>query len=68
MRLQRRRGPLKLVLPAAPRRTFDNKLARRRFGEYQEDYGHGGDSAGIHGSGAGFEKMDGLERWVPPEF
>lgn len=38
--------------------TWDNKLQRRRYGEYAENYSHDGDSCGIHSSGAGFEKMD----------
>lgn len=36
--------------------VFDNKLNRRRYGEYAEDYSGptmGGDSAGIHASGEG---------------
>lgn len=49
-------------------RTFDNKLARRRFGEYAENYSHDGDSGGIHASGAGFEKMDPAEAWRPPVY
>jgi len=49
-------------------RKFDNKLARRRFGEYQENYTHDGDSCGIHSSGAGFEKVDQIEPWVPPDY
>eukprot|EP00879_Flechtneria_rotunda_P002041 GHRR01002220.1.p1 GENE.GHRR01002220.1~~GHRR01002220.1.p1 ORF type:complete len:226 (+),score=54.31 GHRR01002220.1:706-1383(+) len=47
-------------------RTWDNKLQRRRYGEYAENYTHDGDSAGIHGSGAGFEKMDPKDFWVYP--
>lgn len=31
---------------------FDNKLGRRFFGEYAEQYTHDGDSCGIHSSGA----------------
>jgi hypothetical protein len=49
-------------------RTFDNKLGRRRFGEYAENYSHDGDSGGIHASGAGFEKMDPAEAWRPPVY
>lgn len=49
-------------------RKFDNKLGRRRFGEYQENYIHDGDSTGIHGSGAGFERVDAIEPWVPPDY
>jgi rhodanese-related sulfurtransferase len=48
--------------------VFDNKLGRRRYGEYQEDWRHEANSAGIHASGAGFEKIDPLEKWVPPVF
>eukprot|EP01026_Neomeris_dumetosa_P020865 TRINITY_DN1843_c0_g2_i1.p1 TRINITY_DN1843_c0_g2~~TRINITY_DN1843_c0_g2_i1.p1 ORF type:complete len:226 (-),score=28.24 TRINITY_DN1843_c0_g2_i1:163-840(-) len=46
-------------------RTWDNKLNRRVFQEYAETYTHDGDSAGIHSSGAGFERMDksGMEAW-----
>lgn len=35
-----------------PCSVFDNKLARRRTGEYAEAYTHSGDSCGIHSSGA----------------
>lgn len=49
-------------------RVWDNKLNRRRYGEYSEQYGHDGDSAGIHSSGAGFEKMDPQERYRPPVY
>jgi hypothetical protein len=49
-------------------RTWDNKLGRRRFGEYEENYSHDGDSGGIHASGAGFEKMDKIENWRPPAY
>ncbi len=31
--------------------VFDNKLGRRRSGEYAETYSHDGDSCGIHSSG-----------------
>jgi hypothetical protein len=48
--------------------VFDNKLNRRRNGEYQENYIHDGDSCGIHGSGAGFDRVDAIEKWVPPEY
>lgn len=40
-------------------------------GEYAEDYSGptmGGDSCGIHASGAGFEKVDKIEAWVPPKY
>mmetsp|Transcript_14762 Transcript_14762/g.36827 ORF Transcript_14762/g.36827 Transcript_14762/m.36827 type:complete len:226 (-) Transcript_14762:486-1163(-) len=52
-------------------KVFDNKLSRRRYGEYAEDYSGqsmGGDSCGIHASGAGFEKVDKIEAWVPPKY
>jgi rhodanese-related sulfurtransferase len=49
-------------------RKFDNKLGRRRYGEYQEDYLHDGDSGGIHASGAGFDRVDAIEPWVPPDY
>jgi len=49
-------------------RVFDNKLGRRRNGEYQENYIHDGDSCGIHGSGAGFDRVDKIEQWVPPQY
>lgn len=49
--------------------VFDNKLNRRKSGEYQENYmGEGSDSCGIHASGAGFERVDAIEKWVPPEY
>jgi rhodanese-related sulfurtransferase len=47
--------------------VFDNKLGRRVYGEYQEEYGHDGDSCGIHGSGAGFDRVDAIGRWQPPK-
>lgn len=49
-------------------RVFDNKGGRRRSGEYAEQYTHDGDSCGIHSSGAGFDKVDKIEAWVPPSF
>lgn len=49
-------------------RIFDNKGGRRRSGEYAEQYSHDGDSAGIHSSGAGFDRVDAIEKWVPPKF
>ena len=49
-------------------RIFDNNLRRRRTGEYAETLSHGGDSCGIHSSGAGFAKVDPQEQWVPPKF
>lgn len=42
---------------------FSNKLLRRRSDGYKEDYsGAGSDSAGIHSSGAGFARMDAIEK------
>lgn len=49
-------------------RTWDNKLQRRRFGEYEENYSHDGDSGGIHASGAGFDRVDKIESWSPPAY
>ena len=49
-------------------KVFDNKLARRRGDGYTEDYSADGDSCGIHGSGAGFDRVDKADEWVPPEF
>lgn len=49
-------------------RTWDNKLGRRRTGEYQENYMHDGDSGGIHASGAGFDRVDKIENWAPPMY
>mmetsp|Transcript_28821 Transcript_28821/g.62626 ORF Transcript_28821/g.62626 Transcript_28821/m.62626 type:complete len:210 (+) Transcript_28821:1-630(+) len=50
-------------------RTFDNNLRRRRGDGYTEDHmAEGGDSCGIHSSGAGFERVDKIEYWVPPKF
>ena len=48
--------------------VFDNKLARRRTGEYAETYTHDGDSAGIHSSGAGFPKMDPADKFMGQEY
>lgn len=48
--------------------TFDNKLGRRRFGEYAETYMHDGDSCGIHASGAGFARVDAIERIQLPVY
>lgn len=49
--------------------VFDHKLNRRRVGgEYAETYTHDGDTCGIHASGAGFEKADKADRWVPPDY
>mmetsp|Transcript_948 Transcript_948/g.2896 ORF Transcript_948/g.2896 Transcript_948/m.2896 type:complete len:272 (-) Transcript_948:843-1658(-) len=48
--------------------VFDNKLGRRRNGEYAETYTHDGDTCGIHASGAGFDRVDKADRWVPPEY
>jgi hypothetical protein len=48
--------------------VFDNKGGRRRSGEYAESYNHDGDSCGIHSSGAGFDRVDAIEKWVPPTY
>lgn len=43
--------------------TFDNKLTRRREDGYKEDYSGIGETAcGIHGTGAGFDRMDAVEK------
>ncbi len=49
-------------------RVFDNKLGRRNLGEYQEEMLGGGDSGGIHASGAGFARVDSADRFVPPSY
>lgn len=49
-------------------KVFDNKLNRRNLGEFQENYNHDGDSCGIHSSGAGFKRVDAIEKWVPPTY
>lgn len=49
-------------------RKWDNNLRRRRSGEYAEQYTHDGDSCGIHSSGAGFERVDAIGDWAPPDF
>ena len=46
-------------------RVFDNKLNRRNLGEYQEEMLGAGDSGGIHASGAGFERSDSADRFIP---
>lgn len=48
--------------------VFDNKLSRRKTGEYAETFTHDGDSCGIHSSGAGFDKVDKADKWVPPDY
>jgi len=48
--------------------TFDNKLKRRVYGEYAEAYKHDGDSCGIHASGAGFARVDAIERITLPVY
>lgn len=48
--------------------VFDNNLRRRRSGEYAETYMHDGDTCGIHASGAGFTRVDAIEKWAPPKF
>lgn len=49
-------------------RVFDNKLNRRRHDGYTEDFSHDGDACGIHGTGAGFARVDAIEAWVPPKY
>ena len=50
-------------------RTWDNNLRRRRGDGYTEAYdGEGSDSCGVHATGAGFERMDAVEKWSPPVF
>ncbi|GBF97959.1 hypothetical protein Rsub_10632 [Raphidocelis subcapitata] len=48
--------------------VFDNKLKRRVYGEYAEAYKHDGDSCGIHASGAGFARVDAIERIQLPVY
>lgn len=48
--------------------VFDNKLKRRVYGEYAEAYMHDGDSCGIHASGAGFARVDAIERITLPVY
>lgn len=48
--------------------VFDNKLKRRVYGEYAETYNHDGDSCGIHASGAGFARVDAIERIQLPVY
>jgi hypothetical protein len=43
-------------------KVFDNKLNRRREDGYTETYTHDGDSCGIHSSGAGFDRVDAIEK------
>lgn len=49
-------------------RVFDNKLTRRRGDGYTENFTHDGDGCGIHGTGAGFARMDKVDAWVPPKY
>ena len=49
-------------------RVFDNKLGRRNLGEYQEELSAGGDTCGIHASGAGFARMDSADRVKFPDY
>eukprot|EP00199_Chlamydomonas_sp_CCMP681_P005380 CAMPEP_0119103788 /NCGR_PEP_ID=MMETSP1180-20130426/2158_1 /TAXON_ID=3052 ORGANISM="Chlamydomonas cf sp, Strain CCMP681" /NCGR_SAMPLE_ID=MMETSP1180 /ASSEMBLY_ACC=CAM_ASM_000741 /LENGTH=237 /DNA_ID=CAMNT_0007088379 /DNA_START=38 /DNA_END=751 /DNA_ORIENTATION=- len=47
-------------------RLWDNKLGRRRYGEYAENATAGeGDSCGIHASGAGFDRSDKVDKYTP---
>jgi rhodanese-related sulfurtransferase len=50
-------------------KVWDANLRRRRGDGYVEDYGGQGEtSCGIHGTGAGFDRVDKVESWVPPTF
>jgi rhodanese-related sulfurtransferase len=49
-------------------RVWDANLRRRRLGEYAETYTHDGDTCGIHASGAGFDNLNKVEKFVPPVF
>ncbi|GAX81473.1 hypothetical protein CEUSTIGMA_g8902.t1 [Chlamydomonas eustigma] len=50
-------------------KVFDNNLRRRRGDGYTEDWSkEEGDSCGIHSTGAGFEKVDPVDYWIPPKF
>lgn len=50
-------------------RVFDYNQRRRNLGEYQEKYdGEGGESCGIHASGAGFDRVDKVDSWGPPKY
>lgn len=49
-------------------RTFDNNLRRRRGDGFVEAYTHDGDSCGIHGTGAGFARMDAVDKWGAAKF
>ena len=50
-------------------RVYDNNLRRRRGDGFVEAYdGDGSDSCGIHGTGAGFDRVDKVEGWQPPAY
>lgn len=49
-------------------RKWDNNLRRRRHDGYTENDNHEAAGCGIHGTGAGFERMDKIESWVPPSY
>lgn len=50
-------------------RAWDTNLRRRRGDGYTEAYdGEGSDSCGVHATGAGFERVDAVEKWEPPSF
>lgn len=41
---------------------------RRRHDGYTENDSHEAAGCGIHGTGAGFERVDKIETWVPPSY
>lgn len=49
-------------------KVWDANLRRRRGDGYTEAFEHDGDGCGIHGTGAGFARVDKIEAWVPPKF
>jgi rhodanese-related sulfurtransferase len=49
-------------------RTWDNNLRRRRGDGYTENHTADGDSTGIFATGAGFQRSDKIENWVPPSY
>lgn len=50
-------------------RTWDTNLRRRRGDGYTEAYdGEGADSCGIHGTGAGFDRVDPIEKYQFPTY
>lgn len=50
-------------------KVYDNNLRRRRADGYTEKFdGIGETACGIHGTGAGFDRVDKVESWQPPVF